>query len=284
MPATARDSLTGEFVKACNASKTSKYVCLCPDTHAVFLRKGMERVAHFAHFSLEVTCRGGGESDEHMEAKHRLVEMQGRFKFALKTCTECRESQWEDCMGELKNEVRSMDKRWRYDVFLTRPDKTQLALEVYHTHATSEEKVESSALIGVPIAEFNAQDILDLQPDGILHNLQCVQWICGDECVDRKRLREEAARTACEAREGKKRREEAARMAYEAREGKKRRAYAEAFALKIESHRCCKTGKLYYHCEFNGCNNTCYMAPLMDGVRTYGEVYARDGTPLKKAR
>ena len=73
-------------------------------------------------------------------------------------------------------------------------------------------------------------------------------------------------------------------MAYEAREGKKRRAYAEAFALKIESHRCCKAGKLYYHCEFNGCNNTCYMAPLMEGVRTYGEVYARDGTPLKKAR
>ena len=32
--------------------------------------------------------------------------------------------------------------------------------------------------------------------------------------------------------------------------------------------------KLYYHCEFNGRNNTCYWAPLGQGVRSYGEVYA----------
>jgi hypothetical protein len=312
MPETARDSETGAFVKASDASKKSKYVCLCPDKHAVFLRKGTERVAHFAHYSPEgggeITCRGGGESEEHMEAKHRLKMMQGRFKFALKKCTECGESLWEDCQGELELEVRSLDKRWRYDVLLTRPDKTQLALEVYHTHASGKDKVESSALIGVPIAEFRAQDIRYLGGGGVLHNLQCDgKWLCGDKCADRKRRREDAARKAeADARmalEAVRKAQEAARVAREkrlreeqeaarvARESRARvqdeadRVYIEGKRHVLEDERDLEQGgkrrkkgeKLYYHCKFNGCNNTLYWAPLGEGVRTYGEVYACGG-------
>lgn len=301
MPEYAKDSLTGALVKASDASKQGKYVCLCPDKHAVFLRKGMERAAHFAHFGVEggheVTCRGGGESEEHIEAKHRLVEMQGQYKFALKKCMECGECLWEDCGGggKLDVEVRSLDKRWRYDVLLTRSDGTQLALEVYHTHASGEVKLESSALIGVPVAEFRAVDILGLRGGGgVLHNLQCDgKWICGEKCADRKRRREaearkaqEAARMALEAarvaREKKLWEEqEAARVARESRareqeaadrvasEGKRQREEQEEQARKRR-----KGEKLYYHCEFNGRNNTCYWAPLGQGVRSYGEVYA----------
>ena len=325
MPEIARDSQTGALIKACDASKKSTFVCLCPDKHAVFLRKGMERAAHFAHYSVEeggavVGCRGGGESEEHIEAKHRLVETQGQYKFALKTCTECDENVWEECAGKLDIEARSMDRRWRYDVLLTRSDQTQLALEVYHTHATSEEKVESSALIGVPIAEFRAQDILDLQPGGVLRNLQCVEWICGEVCLAarekklreeqearrnarEKKLREEreAAMIACEydriAREKKLREErEAAMIACEhdriareirvrkqeeydriACEKKKQREKDEEARRveEIESNKRRKLDKLslYYHCKFNGVNNTCYWAPLAEGVLTYGELY-----------
>jgi hypothetical protein len=306
MPEIARDSHTGALVKACDASKKSKYVCLCPDKHAVFLRKGMERAAHFAHFSAEggyegavVGCRRGGESEEHIEAKHRLVGMQGQYRFALKVCTECHEHLWEDCGGDgkLDIEVRSMDKRWRYDVLLTRSDRTQLALEVYHTHATSEEKSESSALMGVPIAEFRAQDILDLQPGGELDNLQCAEWVCGEGCLDRKRRREAAAGIA----RAKQLREEqeAARIAHENRvreqqvrkqceeqcearrieaiernKRKQREEQEEARRVEaIESDKRRKVGKLYYHCYFNGVNNTCYWAPLAKGVLTYGELY-----------
>jgi hypothetical protein len=309
MPEYAKDFQTGALIKASNASKQGKFVCLCPDKHAVFLRKGLERAAHFAHFSVEdgreVTCRGGGESEEHIEAKHRLVEMQGQYKFALKKCMECGESLWEDCGGDgkLDVEVRSLDKRWRYDVLLTRSDGTQLALEVYHTHATGGTKVESSALIGVPIAEFQARDILDFQAGGVLHNLQCDEkWICGDRCAYRKRLREEAVRMAHEkkmretqeaARLEKKRREEqeAARLEKKrreeqeaadrmARERKRRLEEQEELdrkrrdnTVKYESHKPCKDEKLYYHCEFNGSNNTSYWAPLGEGVCTYGEIY-----------
>jgi hypothetical protein len=315
MPEIARDSQTGALIKACDASKKSTFVCLCPDKHAVFLRKGMERAAHFAHYSVEegggavLGCRGGGESEEHIEAKHRLVEMQGQYKFALRTCTECYENVWEECAGKLDIEARSMDRRWRYDVLLTRSDQTQLALEVYHTHATSEEKVESSALIGVPIAEFRAQDILDLQPGGVLHNLQCVEWICGEACLDRKR-RQEAARekklreeqeAMRNAREKKLREEQEAAMnrvreqefrdwcARERRVREQEEADRIACVKKnqrekqeearrvdeIESNKRRKLDKLYYHCKFNGVNNTCYWAPLAKGVLTYGELVAK---------
>jgi len=304
MPEYAKASQTGVLVKASDASKQGKYVCLCPDKHAVFLRKGLERAAHFAHFSVEggreVTCRGGGESEEHIEAKHRLVEMQGQFKFALKKCMECGESLWEDCGGDgkLDVEVRSLDKRWRYDVLLSRSDGTQLALEVYHTHATGGAKIESSALIGVPIAEFQARDILDLQAGEVLHNLQCDEkWICGEKCADRRRRREEAARMAREKKLHEER--EAARMARErkqredqeaagrmARERKRQREEQEELTRKrhedmekIKSHKQCKDKKLYYHCEFNGSHNTCYWAPLGEGVRTYGELY-KCGKPI----
>ena len=263
----------------------------------------MERAAHFAHYSVEegggavLGCRGGGESEEHIEAKHRLVEMQGQYKFALKTCTECDENVWEECVGKLDIEARSMDRRWRYDVLLTRSDQTQLALEVYHTHATSEEKVESSALIGVPIAEFRAQDILDLQPGGELHNLQCVEWICGEVCLDRKRRQEaarekklreeqEARRNArekklCEEREADRfarermvrEQEEADRIACEKKKQHEKQEEARRVE-EIESNKRRKLDKLYYHCKFNGVNNTCYWAPLAKGVLTYGELVA----------
>jgi hypothetical protein len=303
MPEYAKDSQTGVLLKARDASKQGKYVCLCPDKHPVFLRKGLERAAHFAHYSTEeggreVTCCGGGESEEHIEAKHRLVEMQGRFKFALKKCMECGERLWEDCGsgGKLDIEVRSLDKRWRYDALLSRLDGTQLALEVYHTHATDGAKIESSALFGVPIAEFHARDILALRDGGILLNLQCDhKWICGEKCADRRQRREEL----CFLTRLKKQREdqEAARMALEkkqreaqeaaerlARERKRRREEQEIvdeqarkrreIVEKIESpKKPCKDEKLYYHCEFNGINNKCFWAPLGEGVLTYGEAY-----------
>jgi len=231
------------------------------------------------------------------------VEMQGQYKFALKKCMECGECLWEDCGGggKLDVEVRSLDKRWRYDVLLTRSDGTQLALEVYHTHASGEVKVESSALIGVPVAEFRAVDILGLRGGGgVLHNLQCDgKWTCGEKCADRKRWREAEARIAREKKleemlEENRRREAAARIARErvvaqheaeirliveesdrnARERKRQLDEEMAVAMKIESHKRRKGEKLYYHCEFNGCNNMCYWAPLGQGVRSYGEVYA----------
>lgn len=196
MPDIARDVQTGFLISARAGIRKRKYTCVCPGKHAVCLRQGPQRVAHFAHIPVRgqntlPTCRNGGESEQHIMAKHKLVEWQGRYRFALKTCKVCRKKTMENCStGKMEIEIQSVDKRWRYDVILTRHDKSQLALEVYHTHATGDDKVTSSTLLGVPIAEFDAQDVLDLQPGGVLDNKRDASWICSQGCVDRK-LREE---------------------------------------------------------------------------------------------
>ena len=200
MPFIAKDVQTGELTSASAGIRKRKYTCLCPEAHAMCLRQGSTRTAHFAHLPLQrgdsliLSCRKGGESEQHIRAKHKLVEWQGRYTFTLKKCMVCKELVTEDCKnGRLNLEMQSNDKRWRYDVLLTRPDTTRLALEVYYTHITGDDKIESSAVQGVPIAEFDAQHILDLQPGGVLPNMRTTSWICSQECVDRKHRREQEA-------------------------------------------------------------------------------------------
>jgi len=218
MPFIAKDVQTGLLTSASAGIRKRKYTCLCPEAHAMCLRQGSTRTAHFAHLPLQqedsvvLSCRKGGESEQHVRAKHKLVEWQGRYTFALKKCMVCKESVMEDCKnGRLNLEMQSNDKRWRYDVLLTRPDTTRLALEVYYTHITGDDKIESSAVQGVPIAEFDAQDILDLQPGGVLLNMRTASWICSQACVDRKHQKEQEAAKLIED----KKQLEAARIAKE---------------------------------------------------------------------
>jgi hypothetical protein len=59
-------------------------------------------------------------------------------------------------------EVRSGDGQWRYDCLLERRGVPVAALEVVHTHATGEEKARAVRAGGLEIAEFRAQDVLDM--------------------------------------------------------------------------------------------------------------------------
>ena len=150
MPNTARDSGTGCLVSANDGVKKRKYTCLCPDAHAFCLRRGDKNVPHFVHIPIRgqdggiviPSCRSGGESEEHITAKLKLVELRGDYSFTLKTCEICRKKVTEYCRnGTMNTEVWSGDKKWRYDVLYTRHDGSKLALEVYHTHVTGAQKV-----------------------------------------------------------------------------------------------------------------------------------------------
>ncbi len=105
----------------------------------------------------------------------------------------------------------------------------------------------------------------------------------GREMAREKKQREdqEAARVALEAarvaRERKQREDQEAadRMFSERKRRREEQEMVEAqarklldIAEKIESPKQCKEEKLYYHCVFNGINNTCFMAPLGEGVNT----------------
>lgn len=198
MPAIARDVQLGDLVLACNGIKKRKYVCLCPDAHAVCLKQGTERAVHFAHIPVRgpdgdfiPSCRSGGESEEHIKAKLKLVEQRGDYSFCLKTCKVCKKKVMEDCRnGTMKIEAWSGDKRWKYDVLYTRSDGSKLALEVYHTHATGENKVLSSTAAGIPIAEFDAGAILHMKEGTILDNKLDTSWVCSAMCQGLKQQRD----------------------------------------------------------------------------------------------
>ena len=190
------------WVSAIHADKLHEYECWCPDRHKVCLRQpsGKEGIRHvnphFAHFPLRegnrevmTSCRGGGESEEHMSAKIRLKEMQGKYTFALEECIVCGRKDMESCTnGEIDIEVRSEDRRWWYDACYKSADGRDIALEVKHKHATGTEKIQSTKTAGMMIAEFMASDINAMEEGAILRNLLIRKITC-DVCKERHRIR-----------------------------------------------------------------------------------------------
>lgn len=249
MPFIARDRQTGFLVSASQGIRKRKYFCVCPEAHAVCLRKGPKKIPHFAHIpSWEghggvtiPSCRAGGESECHIKAKHKLAEWRGDYRFPLRTCEVCREKVMEDCKdGSIQIEARSHDGRWRYDVLLTRQDGTRLALEVCHKHSTGDAKVLSSAVAGIPVAEFDAESILSLQRGGELDNMRDVSWICSQQCMELKESRAmEARRRAAqleeEARAHTARLEEEKARARAARLEEEEQARARAIQNELEA-------------------------------------------------
>ncbi|MEI6810258.1 MAG: hypothetical protein WCN95_16185, partial [bacterium] len=87
-------------------------------------------------------------------------------------------------------EVRSADGRWWYDC-VYKAEGYEVALEVYHTHATTQEKIKATRQSGMQLAEFSADEVNAMKPGAELHNLQIVTRICGQQCKDAQRARVE---------------------------------------------------------------------------------------------
>ena len=174
-------------------------MCGCPDRHKVFLKRGTVKQPHFAHYDISTggNCRGGGESQEHKDAKQRLRDMRGMYSFTTEKCPECGREAIEQCAdGTVDIEVRSNDKRWWYDCVYKSTSGYHIALEVFHTHATTREKIESTRQNGMQIAEFHADEINSMSSITRLHNLQIVRRFCSTRCKERREMRVEAERMA----------------------------------------------------------------------------------------
>jgi hypothetical protein len=172
----AFDAVTKEWVSANKATKGGAYVCTCPDKHPLILRKGEIRRPHFAHLPVfdvdkakdRTFCGGGGESQLHLNAKHKLRELQGQYTTVLGNCSRCGECVSTDFTdGKIEIEVRSDDNSYRYDAVYTGADGQKTALEIWHKHETGFDKVNKTREAGMKLVEFKARDVFDMKPDGM---------------------------------------------------------------------------------------------------------------------
>lgn len=199
----ARDS-EGTWVNAkteCSKRKR-EYFCECPEKHRLMLVKpsGLPEIRpirdHFRHFpdktGTKPTCRSCGESREHILAKHMLREKYGQYTFKTWSCKKCKKADvWKPpADGQVKIEVTSTDRLWRYDCMVVEDNRPVFALEVYHTHMTSAEKVDMTRNDGLGIAEFSADEILNMKDGECLTNFLCQTIECQD-CRNIRTLKEQ---------------------------------------------------------------------------------------------
>jgi hypothetical protein len=172
----AFDAVTKEWVSANKATKGGAYVCTCPDKHRLILKKGEIRRPYFSHLPVfdadrtkdRTSCGGGGESQLHLNAKHKLRELQGQYTTVLGNCSRCGECVSTDFTdGKIEIEVRSDDNSYRYDAVYTGADGQKTALEIWHKHETGFDKVNKTREAGMKLVEFKARDVLDMKPDGM---------------------------------------------------------------------------------------------------------------------
>lgn len=190
---------------------------ICDEAHPVFWKQlkheRFYKPACFSHFPTKNSnssgksgiCCGRGESAEHVESKFLLKEMLGRYKFLVSRCLHCNlHDIWEcgdNATVEIERKVKSKQgNRYFYDACLCRDGKPTYALEVWHTHETKHIKVKETKEMGIAIAEFTTEDILQMKNLDTASNRHYILT---------NLLREEFTCTACQKRIDEFKRQEA---------------------------------------------------------------------------
>lgn len=184
--------------------KHSQFFCACVERHPVKLVKPSGELGkrpfsdYFAHITRSeqdaadgrvVHSCGCTESPDHFNAKHKLREMVGRYAFTTFRCSWCHNTRIIDSAEcEVVIEKTSKDRKWRYDCLLRAGGKDVAALEVLHSHKVTREKASSVRDAGLEIAEFRAEDILQLLTDSLsktvhLENLLMRHVTCCQKCI-----------------------------------------------------------------------------------------------------
>jgi len=168
--------------------RNAVYFCGCPQRHRLKHVKPKQRTHYFAHIvsgnkrPWEVSrCGAGGESIQHRLAKHKLRECINALSFAMTKCAGCGKQtviHFTGCIVRL--EIRSDDGKWRYDCLVYDSEGTKFfALEIAHTHFTGQDKATSTNRDGLCIAEFLAEDVMNMDAsNGRLRNLLMTVEIC----------------------------------------------------------------------------------------------------------
>jgi hypothetical protein len=170
-------------------SKGVVFYCDCPDRHSLKLVKSSGRAHkrafrdYFAHIN-STHCCGGGESEGHRLAKHRLRGF-SKLCFVVAVCQQCgcaTQTLSRAPGDQVRIEVRSADGRWRYDcVLVDAQGAPRCVMEVVHTHASGADKV--AACEAPFFAEFAVVDIQRSRDGSDLLNLQPARRVLCATCI-----------------------------------------------------------------------------------------------------
>jgi hypothetical protein len=158
---------------------------------ACVLRKGQQRIHHFAHApSAGNTLAGGctgGEGAIHKACKLFIKEKVGELIFS-KRCVECEEEvvRWHGTSAVCEKAVVAGVQLYRVDVLAqNESDSTEAAIEVLHTHRCSGDKLAALASVfGENVFEvesFDYEEALRSMP----LTLSCVNRERCPSCIDR---------------------------------------------------------------------------------------------------
>ena len=175
-------SKTGKTIhaSACNDRKTyprSHFTCIdCRED--VFVRRGQQRVWHFAHYSNdhERRCpnKNGGETLEHYEAKHWVAKNLHRLAFAVEQCPQCLckknfvgcgNVHVHTCVAEVERQIPGTNRVADVLVIDPKTYKTVAAIEVFHSHETGHDKRNECEAVGVAVLEVTTENINSARND-----------------------------------------------------------------------------------------------------------------------
>jgi len=154
----ARNLLTNTDVFIENAQRKVAYTCIDCGS-AVLPRMGTKRVFHFAHKS-KSKCKG--ETSAHKYCKHLLQQNLDKLSFSS-TCIKCSKVQQFNNTTSIVGVQEHPWKQYKIDVaILDKTTKSMVgALEVYHTHRSTQTKLGEISSNGIFVSDLDTADILN---------------------------------------------------------------------------------------------------------------------------
>ena len=183
----ARDRTSGKIVFAPTAYKKRKHACLeCASD--VVVHRGSKRVPHFTHLVPihgRGGCGGGGESVLHRTTKEWIKSIANDPPFVIWTrCSSC-SATFDVFRGSAETKAITECRVHSYvvDVALHSHGRISGFVEVFHTHATSEQKraaLEATAGWACPVMEVKAVNLVDT---GFQKRFECVSLRRCTPCI-----------------------------------------------------------------------------------------------------
>lgn len=154
----ARNPLTNADVFIENAQRKVAYTCIdCGSP--VLPRMGTKRVFHFAH-KTKSNCKG--ETSAHKHCKHLLQQNLDKLSFSS-ACIKCSQEQQFNDTESIVGIQEYPWKQYKIDVaMIDKNTKTMVgALEVYHTHRSTQTKLGEISSNGIFVSDLDTADILN---------------------------------------------------------------------------------------------------------------------------